>query len=282
MGLARLGLAFAICGLLAACATPADRTAAASRIAADAGFSAVSFTTRTFRIAGFTRISDPDTPPIVYIEGDGFAWISRNRPSGDPTPIRALGLRLAVLDPSPNVVYLARPCQFVRSDPACDVAYWTTRRYAEEVVASMGEALDQAIAGLPGHGIHLVGYSGGGAIAALLAERRADVMSLRTVAGNLDVSAVNRHNRVSATPDSLNPIDNALRLSALPQIHWVGEDDKVVPPVVAQRFVGAQGSPRCARIIRLPTATHEDRWEQAWRTHVATAMPLCAVPDSAE
>lgn len=149
-----------------------------------------------------------------------------------------LSLRLAVLDPSPNVIYLARPCQFVGSDPACGVAYWTSWRYAEEVVSSMGEALDQAIAGLPGHGVHLVGYSGGGTIAALLAERRADVMSLRTIAGNLDVSTVNRHNRVSATPNSLNPIDNAASLTALPQIHWIGEDDNVVPPVVAQRFVG--------------------------------------------
>ncbi len=271
----RLGQAFAICSLAAACATaPADRTADAARIAAKAGLSRATFATGTFRIVGFTRLTDPSSPVSVYIEGDGFAWATRHRPSADPTPTRATGLRLAALDPSANLIYLARPCQFIGHDPACRVAYWTDRRYAEEVVASMNGALNQALTQVPGQDIRLVGYSGGGAIAALLAERRSDVMSLRTVAGNLDVAAVNRHHRVSAMPESLNPIDAAPRLASLPQIHFVGGADKVVPPFVAQGFVAALGNDRCARIVREPTATHEDGWEETWRTNVAIS-PSC-------
>ena len=38
-------------------------------------------------------------------------------------------------------------------------------------------------------GIHLIGYSGGGAIAVLTASRREDVLSVRTIAANLDHSA---------------------------------------------------------------------------------------------
>ncbi len=271
---ARLAYVLAICGLAAACASPADRTADAVRTAAAARLSRETLTTRTFRIVAFVRVADPAAPANVYIEGDGFAWATRHRPSLDPTPTKAMGLRLAALDPSPNVVYLARPCQFVGYDPACRVAYWTDLRYAEEVVASMNDALDQAMARLPGQGIRLVGYSGGGAIAALLAERRGDVLSLRTVAGNLDVAAVNRHHRVSAMPGSLNPIDAAARLAALPQIHFVGGADKVVPPFIAQGFVAALGSDRCARIVRVPTATHEDGWEEAWRAAM-TMTPPC-------
>jgi len=272
--LARVGTVLAICGLAGACATPADRTASATRIAATAGLSRATFTTNTFRIVGFTRFSDPAAPASVYIEGDGFAWATRNRPSLDPTPTKAMGLRLAALDPSPNVIYLARPCQFVGHDPACRTAYWTGLRYAEEVVTSMNDALTQAMAPLPGQGIRLVGYSGGGAIATLLAERRVDVLSLRTVAGNLDIAAVNRHHRVSPMPESLNPIDAAARLAALPQIHFVGGKDSVVPPFIAQGFVAALGNDRCARIERIPMATHEDGWEDAWRTEVKMP-PTC-------
>ncbi|MBN2751842.1 MAG: alpha/beta hydrolase, partial [Rhodospirillaceae bacterium] len=139
---------------------------------------------------------------------------------------------------------------------------------AEEVVASMNEALSQVMVRLPGRGVRLVGYSGGGAVAALLAERRTDVLSLRTVAGNLDIEAVNRHHRVSAMPDSLNPIDVAPRLASLPQIHFVGGKDRVVPPFVAHGFVAAMGIDCCVQIVLEPLATHDDGWEAAWQMDV--------------
>lgn len=96
-----------------------------------------------------------------------------------------MGLKLAALDASPNVVYLARPCQYVWS-PLCSDIYWTDRRFAVEVVEAMSAAIDRLI--LPGQKLHLVGYSGSGAVAVLVAARRPDVVSLRTIAGNLDTS----------------------------------------------------------------------------------------------
>ena len=48
----------------------------------------------------------------IYIEGDGRAWLNKNRPSLDPTPKNSLALKLAEIDPAPNVIYLARPCQY--------------------------------------------------------------------------------------------------------------------------------------------------------------------------
>ncbi|MEX2353586.1 MAG: alpha/beta hydrolase, partial [Gammaproteobacteria bacterium] len=53
--------------------------------------------------------------PVVYIEGDGRAYVSRHRVSADPVPRNPLAFRLAVVDPSPAVIYIARPCQFVAS-----------------------------------------------------------------------------------------------------------------------------------------------------------------------
>ncbi len=191
----RLQLSLALLLLLAACAHD-DGRRNASKLAAGAALRHSEIATHDFVLAVYSKIGDPRQPVHVYIEGDGLAWISRHRLSDDPTPRRAIGLALAAADPGPNVIYLARPCQYIdlRSHP-CDRAWWSGKRFAEEVIRSENEALDELMRQAPGQPIHLIGYSGGAAIAVLLAVRRNDVASLRTVAGNLDTEAVNRHHR---------------------------------------------------------------------------------------
>ena len=71
-------------------------------------------------LTAWSRIAGPADGPVdgpvdevhVYIEGDGYAWATTTDPSDDPTPINPLALRLAAVDDAPNVLYLARPCQF--------------------------------------------------------------------------------------------------------------------------------------------------------------------------
>ncbi len=249
----------------------ADRLANADHLAAPAGLVRREVSTATFRLTTYSRDRDTAAPVVVYIEGDGLAWKSRSEPSADPTPAEAMGLRLAALDPSPNVLYLARPCQFTRNDSRCAQTYWTDRRFAEEVVTGMNQAIDLAARG---RRLHLVGYSGGGAIAALIAARRNDVASLRTVAGNLDHDAVNRFHDVSPMRGSLNAINLAAGLATLPQEHFVGGADEVVPAFVAEAFVRAVGNGDCAKVVRVEGATHTDGWANAWRINAAR-VPTC-------
>ncbi|EPJ3028993.1 alpha/beta hydrolase, partial [Pseudomonas aeruginosa] len=77
----------------------------------------------------------------VYLEGDGHAWATATQPSRDPSPHNLLVARLAVDDPTPNA-YLARSCQFATA-PACEPSLWTNRRFSQEVVTSLSQALDQ-------------------------------------------------------------------------------------------------------------------------------------------
>jgi len=218
-----------------------------------------------FVLTAYARIDAPGQPANVYIEGDGLAWVSRTQPSSDPTPRRPVALQLAAVDPTPNVVYLARPCQYahlLRSP--CDRAYWTDQRYADDVIGAMSHALDALLAPTPASHINLIGYSGGGAVAVLLAARRHDVASLRTVAGNLDSEAVNRYHGVSPMPRSLNPIDAAERLAGLPQMHFVGTGDDVVPEFIAQSFARRAGGKPCARVVEVPAAAHDRGWQAQW------------------
>ncbi|HTT08535.1 MAG TPA: alpha/beta hydrolase [Gammaproteobacteria bacterium] len=260
---------------LAACATTKDRLVHADQIAHQGGLTRNGVPAGIFTLTTYSRISDPAQPINFYIEGDGLAWLSRTRLSPDPTPQQAIGLSLAALDPSPNVVYLARPCQFVDlKQTACDSAYWSDKRYSKEVIDSMNRAVDFFVRQTNARKINLIGYSGGGAVAVLLAACRHDVSTLRTVAGNLDHEFVNRLHHVSPMPESLNPIDVSLMLSALPQLHFVGADDSVIPQSVAESFVRHAGDSSCIRIIAVKDATHDSGWRERWPT-LLKLLPNC-------
>lgn len=250
--------------LLAGCVN-GDSRERATRLAKKAGLNSQNLQTSPFELRVWLRITAPEQPVRVYIEGDGFAWRSRTRPSDDPTPRQPTGLMLAAADTSANVVYLARPCQFIGPPlPAnCGATWWTDNRFSSQVVQAMNEALNQALRALPDARIELVGYSGGGAIAALIAARRDDVRSLRTVAGNLDVAYVNATHNVSAMPQALSAIDVAPQLANLPQIHFTGSADTTVPPAVARRFQQAAGG-RCVRIESVQGMAHGSDWAAVW------------------
>ncbi|AYR26327.1 alpha/beta hydrolase [Herbaspirillum rubrisubalbicans] len=211
----------------------------------------------------------------VYIEGDGRAWITRSQHSLDPTPITAMGLRLAANDGG-DVVYLARPCQFtsMTRNPDCQPAYWTGLRYGSEVVTSMDEALSYYVARLQPDRLELVGYSGGGSIAVLLAARRKDVSAIRTVAGNLDHVAMNRWHEVSQMPRSLNPIDFAAQVAHIPQLHVSGSEDKVIPTAITRTFV-ARAAP-CAALKVVPGMKHESDWGALWPELLQVPLPCAA------
>ncbi|WP_322046499.1 alpha/beta hydrolase [Paraburkholderia sp. J67] len=249
---------------LAACAQ-FDRGAHADALAAPAALAREQITTPQFVLTAWTRITRADQPIDVYIEGDGLAWLSRSEPSLDPTPREATGLALAATDPGPNVVYLARPCQFtpMALNPRCSIDWWTGKRFAPEVVASIDDAIDQIAARVPGQRLNLTGFSGGGAIAVLVAAQRSDVASLRTVAGNLDDEYINRTHGVSAMPDSLNPVDFAARVATIAQIHFNSDADSVVTPEVARRFATAAGG-RCVSVRTVPGMAHDSDWSRQW------------------
>lgn len=270
--------ALAALSLASGCAS-LDRDAHADALAGPAGLHREALTAGDFRLTVFSRIPRPDKPLRIYIEGDGLAWISRSEPSLDPTPVAATGLALAAADSSAraaaNVAYLARPCQFtpMQDNPRCAVAYWTGKRFAPEVIDSMNAAVDQLVARTPGQPVELVGYSGGGAIAVLIAARRHDVAALHTVAGNLDTEYINRLHHVSSMPASLNPIDVARRIAGIAQIHFSGAQDTIVPPDVARRFAAAAGG-SCVTTVTVRGVAHDGDWAQRWRKLLAQ-VPVC-------
>jgi len=261
--------------LLAGCIS-VDPYISAQKIASDSGLTSEKFDTELFPVVTWHRITPPVHSLRVYIEGDGFAWKSRTTPSNNPTPRNPTGLKLAAADKQANVFYLARPCQFIGPPlpDNCRVNIWTQDRFSPVVIDAMSEALNQIVLRYPGVQLDLVGYSGGGNIAALLAERRSDVRSLRTVAGNLDVAYVNAIHHVTPMPTAENAIDRAPALRALPQIHYSGGADTTVPPAVARRFQQAVGG-KCVQTEVVSGMEHGSDWEAVWPELLAQGVPEC-------
>jgi pimeloyl-ACP methyl ester carboxylesterase len=210
----------------------------------------------------------------VYIEGDGRAWRSRLVPSSDPTPRDPIGLRLALADPAPAVLYLGRACQYVRGEERknCDDAYWTESRFAPEVIAATDEAVTRFLAAHPtGRPRRLVlfGYSGGGDVAALLAVRRSDVAALVTVASPLDHAAWTRQHDISPLSGSLNPAQ-APALGQVPQVHFLGSRDDIVPPADVRPLIDRLASAgAAARAVEMPGYDHDCCWVANWKTLLA-------------
>lgn len=264
---ARLSLAWGL-ALLAACAgvpPHASREQTASGLTAAAQWQALELRTGSFTLAawaGPAQAAAGDGLLTVYIEGDGLAWLSSSTASDDPTPLDPVGLRLAVAQPRGAVAYLARPCQYSgRQDPRCNQADWTVQRFSPAVIDASNQAVDQLKARAGARRLVLVGYSGGGAVAALLAERRSDVTALVTVAGNLDPAGWTRIHRVTPLAGSLDPMAQRSRLAALAQWHFVGGRDSNMPAELAQGF--AAGLPR-AKVVVVDGFQHQCCWARDW------------------
>jgi pimeloyl-ACP methyl ester carboxylesterase len=204
---------------------------------------------------------DPGDQLVVYIEGDGLAYIADDRPSSDPTPLSPMALQLALAQPDGNRAVLDRPCQYLKEGAHCAERYWTTARFSPEVIGAMSAALDGLRERFRAQRLILVGYSGGASVAALLALRRTDVVGLVTVAGNLDHRAWTAWHRVSPLTGSLDPVDDVSALQRVPQIHLAGEKDRIVPPELLEEFaVRVLG----AKVQILKGYDHHCCWAENW------------------
>ena len=244
---------------------PGERRQNAQALAAAAGWTMQTIPGRPFALAAFLPAAPPPSERLtIYLEGDGMAWVTPSRISADPTPRDPLALRLALAQPGGAAAYLGRPCQYVFTTGGCNQALWTSRRFAPEVVTASNEAIDHLKRRFDARELTLVGYSGGGALALLVAARRADVTRVVTVAGNLDHQAWTSLHRINALHGSLNPADNASATQRIRQWHFVGEKDAVIPPQLALDFAGRQTQPAGPTVRIVPGFDHQCCWAEAW------------------
>jgi hypothetical protein len=218
-------------------------------------------------------------PLFVYIEGDGFAFLDTRTPSSDPTPVEPLALELAAADPGPAVLYIGRPCQFApgRSDRRCAVADWTGARFSPDAILAVDEAIDSVVGHDSRRPLVLIGHSGGGVVAASIAERRSDVALLITLAAPLDLDAWTTRMRLSPLSGSLSPLDTRANLAHTPQIHFAGAEDAIVPADVTRSGAERLMSRESGRMIVIPEFDHRCCWVRDWPALRGEALHAAAV-----
>jgi dienelactone hydrolase len=166
-----------------------------------------------------------------------------------------------LLDPNPGV-YLNRPCYGYKTVPEfCVEALWTNARYGPEVVDSMALALTDLASRYPDKQWVLIGHSGGGALAMLLAGRTENVAAVVTLAANLDHRAWTKIRGFAPLDRSLNPVDEETLPPHIIRWHFAGGGDHQVPASITE--TAAARDPN-SRFVLEPEFDHSCCWEQIW------------------
>ncbi|MBD1138929.1 hypothetical protein IDH27_01195 [Pelagibacterales bacterium SAG-MED46] len=198
----------------------------------------------------------------VYIEGDGQAWLDRFTPSLDPTPSDPVAFKLALEDNSENVIYLARPCQYIMSSD-CNKTVWTSLQYSETILETYKSILSELSKNYKE--IHLVGYSGGAAIAIYLASiEDLKIKSIRTVAGNINPDEITLLLNLSGYKKSVNFYSIEDKIKDISQTHYYGTKDKVIPLELHLNFEERNLKNKCIKIEQV-SASHNKGWDDFWK-----------------
>ena len=197
----------------------------------------------------------------IYIDGDGTPWVAGRYPSANPTPRRPIALEMMAEDPAP-AIYLGRPCYFgLELSANCSVEFWTSRRYSPEVVASMLSVIHHYRQVYGAKKIVLIGYSGGGTLAALLARDLRQPVFLLTIAANLDTELWTELRDFLPLAGSLNPIHYRADTAQIPQLHLAGLQDKAVPVAVTESYTSGLDT-QLSRYY--PDFDHACCWLELW------------------
>jgi pimeloyl-ACP methyl ester carboxylesterase len=244
--------------LVAACATPAARIA---NFAARSNFQQLLLQGGGFNLVAFFKPGiDPRKNLHIYIEHDGPAWSDEQHVSADPTPRHALMLAAMAQDTSPSL-YLGRPCYLGRhNDTRCGPMLWTHERYSEAVVSAMASALEGFLSSRTDAGVIFLGYSGGGTLAVLLAERFPHTRAVITIGGNLDIEAWAKRHDYSPLVGSLNPARREPLPSSIMQHHYVGGRDTNVPPEMIESIPSLP----VGSVIKVSGFDHTCCWQAWW------------------
>jgi len=220
-----------------------------------------------YQHAAKTQENADPSMTVIFIEGDGIPWVAHGtRIASDPTPIHALAYNLYKQTPH-AAWYVTRPCYNHVKDSKCSPKTWTDARYSEEVVSSMVSAVTSNLRSHPSNKLVLVGYSGGGTLAVLMAPHIPQVAGVVTIAGNLDIDAWTHLHGYQPLNKSLNP--SSFDELTIPHVAMIGERDTNIPLSSISGYL--QSHPHTI-VKTIANYDHVCCWEENWPALLDAAL----------
>ena len=234
-------------------------------------FNKNTYSTKFFNIYSLEKIIN-NRKLTIYIEGDGVSWVDRFTPSSNPSPTDPLAFKMALIDKGENIIYLARPCQYVWSKN-CNQDIWTISQYSPRVLSSYEEIINHLSKKY--NEIHLVGYSGGAGIAMYLGSiGNESVKSIRTIAGNINHNELSKILDISRLKKSVNFYSIEKKIKKVPQTHYYGLNDETVPNELQISYAERNLDNKCIKIQSVNNASHNEGWLDFW-TENNLKLPRC-------
>jgi len=264
----KLAVIFSVCIAYQGCANSIETEAS------DIGMVALTLKGAPFkhRVYSLPAESESSTPVVfLLVDGDGRAFINPTTVAADPTPefssLLALSPDLAELG---DVFYLGRPCYHRMNDPQCNPILWTLARYSQTIIDSSVSAARQLIQ--KGDRVILLGYSGGGVIAMLMARLlHPQVAGVVTFGSPLDTDAWTSFHGYTRLALSENPASDPDSFSNFCQAHLFGNRDQIVPEELFTSWRWHSTHP--ASIV---SSDHSCCWQSAVLNAARSLIETCA------
>lgn len=239
--------------------------------------------------AGFVRLENAKTLTLVstgkdtlakrailFIEGDGAAWIDRGlMPPDNPTPKNSLSLRLALESRNRSdltLIYVGRPCQFKSAEELaqCSTEQWSTERYSDTQVAIIQSALSLALTNATAtvgeiSSLQIIGHSGGGVIGVKIAADRMrknqQFNKLYALASPIDPITWRKNHRlhelsIGAYYQDLRLVNENNRIRIYVGVHdRIVREDDISTDLVSLR----------KKSILVPATGHISGWSDYWK-----------------
>ena len=164
-------------------------------------------------------------------------------------------------------VFVGRPCYYgLNKDLGCDPELWTFSRYSKDVVSSMAKVVQDLSVQGGYEEIRIIGYSGGGAIARLMASDIPNLVGILTVAANLDIDAWTTLHKYLPLHDSENPANLPPLPFDIVHVQAIGGKDKVVPRSITRDYLNKGNA---LEVWTYPDFDHVCCWVDEWPSVLA-------------
>ena len=259
--------------MLSACQSPAIKL---QQQAMALGLERTLIASDTLPLISYQKIPQAhQTHLYIYLEGDGSPWEKGYWPASNPTTRQSVVLPL-LGQSKHNGIYLSRPCYGWQQMPKiCQHLFWTAGRYSKRVVNILSQGLTRIKQQYRNQHFVLVGHSGGGTLAMLLAARRTDIAAVVTLAANLDHRAWTQHFNYLPLSTSLNPATEKPLPAHIQRWHFIGGQDFIVPKAISQQ--AAQKDPH-AKLIVYPHFDHHCCWQNIWQDSIGDIERALLLP----